>query len=55
MDQSDLSEMIKTLKAQAECKARTQALQSQENASTMSSIGFLTDALAADEDLGSTD
>ena len=53
MDQSDLSEMIKTLKAQAECMARAQALQSQENARIMSSIGFLTESLAADDNLDS--
>ena len=54
MEQSDLAEMPKTLKAQAECMARTQALQSQEKARIMSSLGFLTDSLAADEDLDST-
>ena len=54
MDQSGLSEMIKTLKAQAECMARAQALQSQENARIMSPIGFLTESLAADDNLDST-
>ena len=55
MDQSELAEMLKTLKAQSDSMARAQALQAQENARIMSSIGFLTDSLAADEDLGSTD
>ena len=56
MEQTDLAEMRKTLKAQAECMARTQALQSQENARIMSSLGFLTESLcAADKDLDSKD
>ena len=55
MDQSELAEMLKTLKAQSDSMARAQALQAQENARIMSSIGFLADSLAADEDLGSTD
>ena len=56
MELTDLAEMPKTLKAQAECMAHAQALQSQENARIMSSLGFLTETLnAADEDLDSTE
>ena len=55
MEQSDLAEMLKTLKAQAECMARAQALQSQRNARIMFSLGFPKTPLAADEDPGNTD
>ena len=55
MDQSELAVMLKQLKAQSDSMARAQALQAQENARIMSSLGFLTESLAADEDLSSTD
>ena len=55
MDQSDLAEMLKTLKAQQECMARAQALQTAENARIVSSLGFLMESQAAGDDLSSTD
>ena len=50
MEQTDLAEMLKTIKAPAECMARTQALQSEENARIMSLPGFLTESLSAADD-----
>ena len=55
MGQSELAEMPKTLKAQSGSMARAQALQAQENARIVTSIGFLTDSLAAGENLSRTD
>ena len=55
MEHSDLAEMLKTFKTQAECIARAQALYSQETLRVTTSLGFLADFLANDEDLSSTD
>jgi len=55
LGQSDLMAMLQQLQAQSDSMARAQARQARENARIMSSIGFLTESLAAEDDLSSTD
>jgi len=55
LGQSELTAMLQQLHAQPDSMARAQARQARENARIMSSIGFLTESLPAEEDPSRTD